>query len=263
MTVAAGQAPVCPACGFAGPSPSRAPVAPTAPAAPAAPAPAPAAPAPAPVPAAYAVPAPLSAAYDAMPPAPAPAARGKTVAPWLVVLLTIVTFGIYTLVFWWRTSREADGLLGRHHAHPIFRRGLFLYLAGVALALVAFLAFIGLMSGLDAARDGEGLSETLLGVGAIGLLLVLAAAGVMVAGGIMMLMGEYRTYASVHAAEASRGRPDPLNVNLYFWLPLGLALAGIIPFIGVLFSLASYVLMLTFMALLQGRLNALWGPTVA
>lgn len=193
---------------------------------------------------------------------------GKTISPGLVAVFSLITIGIYALFFWWRVSKETDGLRGHRHAHGIMRTGIILGFVGAVVALVVGIAAVATVVAATYTADNASTPTeqqifTDLLKAALPLLVVFALAILVAcAGQIISYVGMYRSWDSLKRAEQGLGRPDPVNPALYLWLPLGCGLLGYVPFIGVLFSLASLVLWITFMALTQSHLNALWARGV-
>jgi hypothetical protein len=184
-------------------------------------------------------------------------------------VLAVVTAGIYGLFFWWRVSREADDLKGRRHAHGLAKTGILLAVLGGLVAAFAFVAALVQAVdrlGPDMAEDGlaDALAEASPALLAVGFLALLAA----LAGVVVLYVAQYRSWDSIRAAEAAVGRADTVNPALYLFLPLGLNLLGSLverasPELGLLASLATMALVVTFMALTQAHLNRLWSLGVA
>jgi len=241
----------CPSCGFSAPSPAA--PAPSRPVAPASPSPPP----------------PMGAPMmSPVPAAPAGTGAGKTVEPWLVVVLAIVTLGVYGLFYWWRVSRETDVLRGARHAHGVTKVGIILAVCGGAVAVVTLIAIVAAAVAGGAIADNASsasqaqLAHDIFTAALPFLAILLLAFLVAVAGGILTLVGQYRSWDSLKRTEVALGRPDTVNPPLYLWLPLGLSLLGVIPFVGVLLRLAGAVLQVTFMAITQKHLNDLWARGV-
>lgn len=280
VSAAPGGTASCPSCGFTAKVPDLPPAAPKAAPAPAPPPPPelpPLAPPPADWPAADWTAAKPTASPPVGPPAaappltPAPAAatpawaeRGKTVEPWVVVVLSIVTLGVYDLFYWWRVSREADLLKGRRHAHGLARTGILMLALGLLVAalfvvvvLIQAVATLGPEPTDDEVLDAIGDAALPL-LAAIILPMLVAAAG-----GIVLLVAMYRSWGSIRDAELAAGRPDTVRPALYLFLPIGLSLAGSLvdpasQTLGSLLSLASAIVATVFMAITQSRLNRLW-----
>lgn len=179
-----------------------------------------------------------------------------------MVVFSIITFGIYTLFFWWRVSREMDALQGRRHAHGLMRLGILLTVIAGAVIVMLMLVFAAVLLG-NADNDGdlsdEGIFRSLLALGVAAILVALLAALAAAAGWVIMLVAEYRVWCMLRDEEVRFGRADTVNPPLYLWLPLGLSLLGnFIPLIGMVFGLAGSVLTLVFLAFTQGHLNDLW-----
>lgn len=152
---------------------------------------------------------PPALAYDATSPRPA-APVGLVQSPGLVVGLILVTLGIYGFIWRWRITREVDADSGNaRRAHSIFRIGLLLMVLAIPLYL------IGLVSTVAAVFAGSG--------SGLGMLLVLAGAGMLLTGGIMMLMGDWRVWNHIHDEETKLAWPKPLSPGMQlalFLVPL-------------------------------------------
>ena len=158
---------------------------------------------------------------------PSSGPAGKTVEPWVVVLLGIVTFGIYPLVLWWRASREVDAFTGSR-SHPVVRIGVLL--SAVALALMAIViamtfgtVFAAVMADPESPPDADALSR-----GMVESPLYLAAAVVQVAGAVTIYAGLHKTWSALQAEETRRGRQDPVRPQLFAGIGLASALVGVV-----------------------------------
>lgn len=237
-----GQEAVCPSCGFTAPVPAAAQ--------PAAASPPAGAPALTPVPPGGEV--------------PAWARRGKVVHPALVVLLAVVTLGVYGLVYWWRVSRETDLLRGHRHAHGVMKAGIPLAVLGV-VALVAALAIgtalvysIG-ETAEERFRSQEEALQALVDAGLPFAIAALVAFVVALAGAVMVAVGQYRSWDTLRSAERAAGQESAINPGLYLFLPVGLLFGAAIPgAAGVLLPLGGLLLALVFMAVTQAHLNRIW-----
>jgi hypothetical protein len=172
--------------------------------------------------------------------------RGETQEPWLVVVLVLVTFGIYQYIYWWRVSREVDTYRGTPgHAHHAVRVATFVGLAALALGLIGVgLLMSALFSNLSALEAQEPSDAEVFALFAPAFVLfpfVLVAALVAF---VFWLVGLWRVWSGIAQEERARGRSDPLS-----------------PGVQLAFVLVPYVNLVTlFVALYrtQDRLNALW-----
>lgn len=182
-------------------------------------------------------------------PAAAPAAprvRGQTQEPALVVLLTIVTLGIYQYVYWWRVSKEVDAFRGTPgHAHKPIRIATFLGIGVFVLAMIMVFSLIGSMVANVEALESETITDeqafAMMGPFFV-FFPILMIAGI--AAFILLLVGEWRVWSTIENEERARNHPKPLS-----------------PGIQLLFMIIPYVNIVTmFVALYktQDRLNGLW-----
>lgn len=159
---------------------------------------------------------------------------GKTVEPWIVVVLGIVTFGIYPLFLWWRASREVDAYAGSQ-SHALVRPGVII----AAVALVLGLA-LGVMAAMQAfaaiLADPENPPDTMqitadMASNPLYALLALAQ----VVGAALLYTGLARMWRTLGAEETRLGRRDPLQPGPYIGIGIAAATAG------ALSSLLTYI----------------------
>lgn len=165
-------------------------------------------------PPAYAPAAPQAEAWGGSAPVPpGPAGPvGRTQEPWLVLVLMLVTLGFYGLFYLLRVSREVDDYTQRPgHAGRKVRLGLLLFLGAVVL-LVAGFAFAAAAAPSEAELAG-GTEPDAGGLGAF-LLFVFLGMGLALAGGILMLIGQWRIWKTIEEDERRRGVPKPLSPGL-------------------------------------------------
>lgn len=248
LSAEAGPDAVCPSCGFAAPVP----------AAPQPPGPAP-----------FAGTAPVLTRLPEGAEVPAWAKRGKVVHPAVVVVLAIATLGVYSLVYWWRVSKETDLLRGHRHAHGVLKAGILTAVIGFVVALVVIAA--GVFQAYFIAETGEqrfrseeeavqALVDASLPLAIVALLAVVAA----LIGCVMVAVGQYRSWDTLRSAEREAAGESSINPGLYLFLPLGLVLCGAIPGpTGLLLALAGLALGLTFMAITQAHLDHIWTAQAA
>lgn len=176
------------------------------------------------------------------PPAAAPAPGrpvGKVRSPGLVLLLTLVTLGIYSWFWWWSISKETDAHLQRRHAHPLVRLGIFLGLGALVLYVLGFVLFAG---GIAAAASGSTSGFAAAGIG--GLLVLFLAAAVALGAGICLLVGAWRIWSVLRDREKALGAAKPLSPGwqLAFYL---------IPYVNIVTCWVA-------MYRTQSHLNAMW-----
>lgn len=242
----------CPNCGFSAPLP---PGRTSTPAAAPPPAPSygqPSSPPPAPSYAAYNQPAP---SYGAQPYSTAPSPTtayagvrpvGKQRTPFLIILFSILTIGIYTLVWEWKISKEMDAFTGTNR-HKILRTGVILAIIGLVLLIVGFgamYATIGALPTDEAATPDTSDLGGLLGV----VLLMLVAAGLLLTAYIMIIMGFYRIWTALERDDKMRAQPSPTNSTLLLVLFI---LGILVPYVGIIMVFVVY-----FMT--QQALNRTW-----
>jgi hypothetical protein len=203
-------------------------------------------------------------------PAPGWGQRGRKVEPAIVAVLTVVTLGVYGLFYWWRVSREADLLKGHKHAHGLAKTGILMGVLGGLVALlflvVVLLQVVTLLDP-DSEPTEQEIVDALEQAAVPYLAIIVVAALVAAAGGIILYVAMWRSWAAIRDAELSAGRADTVNPPLYLFLPLGLSLAaGVLDSVfalGVVLRLASFALAVAFMAITQSHLNRLWDTGVA
>lgn len=178
-------------------------------------------------------------------PAPAPAGpRGRVQAPGLVVVLSLVTLGIYAAVYWWRVSREVDERMQRPpYAHKMARWGILLVVAAGVAYLVGVGAMFAAIAGSMDPVTGEPSTDVPLGLlWTIPLMLAAWAAGI--AGYVLLIIGEWRVWTFLQTEDMRRMRPQPFNPGLM----LVLTLVPLVNLVGVFIALYST----------QERLNEHW-----
>lgn len=182
--------------------------------------------------------APVAAAAQPAPPGP----RGVTQEPVLVVVLALVTLGIYTLFYWWRVSKETDAWASRAgHAHKPVQAGVLLGVAVGAVGIIAFVAMLGSIFASLASGAPEVQAMTGMATYVLAMMLVMVGG---IASLIFLAIGQWRVWSAIEADERRRGHPSPLSPGLQ-----------------LLFVLLPYVNIVTgFIALYrtQERLNEMW-----
>lgn len=198
-------------------------------------------PPPAPAPPPYYAPAPPPAGYARGPP-------GPVREPVIVLLLAVVTFGLYGLYYWWVTSRDMDEYTQKPgHSHNLVRIGTIVILVAMVVLLFAAVSFIGTIIA-EAADGQEPTEEEVLGIvfGAMGTFFLIVTAATV--GAIIRLVGKWRLWTSLEADERARGHPAPLSPGLMLGLEIG---SWFIPFVG-------FVLPLIVLWMTQEHLNQAW-----
>jgi hypothetical protein len=161
---------------------------------------------------------------------------GRRVHPGVVVALSIVTLGIYVLVYWWRVSRRVGQMDPPRSAHRLMRIGILI--EGLAMVtMVAAYAIGGLLT--------------------VFLVLRFLVFPVFFAGDVVMSIAQWRTLRVLRGHEVARAGKGRISPTLYVFLPIGLSFGGVIPAVGILFVLAGLATTLFFMGQVQRHLNDL------
>lgn len=174
---------------------------------------------------------------------PAAARRGKTRSPGIVILLSIVTFGLYLLYWYWASSKEIDAFtLKPRRSHHKIRIAVFSFLAGLAAILVGI---IFLVRELGPGGDPRQLSPS---VAAPSILAILIGAIVLVVGVVFLYVGLWQMWKDIQEDDLRRLVPNPFNPTVMLLL---IVLGIVLPYIGVVFTLAAIFLT-------QKGLNGVW-----
>lgn len=150
----------------------------------------------------------------------------------MLLVLCVVTLGVYGYVWCWRVSKEVDAYLQRRHAHPLTKIGILLVVCGVLLEGVGFVVLFG----SAVARSGGGFAS--------GVLLLLVSIGLAGAGAVCMYVAGWRVWSTIHDREAAAGAPRPLSPG---W-QLALVLVPYVNVVGVFVAVYRT----------QNHLNAIW-----
>lgn len=217
-----------------------------------------------------------------LPPAPPPIAAapsrpvGKTVEPWIVILLAIVTFGIYPLFLWWRAAREVDGHAGSD-ALALVRPGVVIAAVGLVLNSVLGAIAVGEVFALVLADPQNPPDSTAITTMIGGHPLYPVAAFAQVVGAVLLYTGLARMWRALHDAEARLGRRDPVQAGTLAGIgyasaaatalssiltltsdglgfAAAMALSGLLGFAGF----ALFIALLWVMYTTQKHLNELW-----
>lgn len=183
------------------------------------------------------------------PPISGPTGRpvGMTVEPWLPIVLTLVTFGIYGFFYWWRVSKETDAYAGTpENAHKMVRiatiLGIVGFVGGMILSIAVLSAIFAAVG--DADPDPQAISAAQLGaLASLGILFPIVMIGIVTAY-VLWIVAMYRVWRTIENAERAAAHPNPLSPGLQ-----------------LLFVLLPYVNFVTFWIALyktQDHLNALW-----
>lgn len=200
-------------------------------------------------PAVYPAPASAPAAAPASAPAAAPAVApatvpprgpvGQVMEPWLVIILTLVTLGIYQFFYWVRVAREMDEFRATPgHARKPIVTALWLMLGAIVVGFFAFYAFFSSFSFSEAEPEPSAAGAA---GGGLGLLLFIAA---VIAATVLLYVGQWRVWSGIETEERARAHPKPLSPGLQ-----------------LVFVLVPYLNFVTFWVALyrtQDHLNALW-----
>ena len=198
-------------------------------------------------------PAPAPAAYEAPPSyaAPPPRASGPPGAvrePVVVILLAIVTLGLYGLYYWWVVSREVDEYTQKPgNAHKLVKIGTIISLVAGVILFFAAISFVGTIIA-EAVDGAEPTEEEILGMigGAFATFFLVGTAAFV--GSIIRLIGKWRLWSALEADERARMHPSPISAGLMLALVI---LAWFIPFVG-------WILPLVVMWMTQEHLNQAW-----
>lgn len=144
---------------------------------------------------------------------------GKQRSPFLVVVLGLVTLGLYPLYWIWAVSKEMDRFdPHRDSPYDVVKWALALFVAGVA-------GFAGgwgsLFAGAAGAEAGLGAGVILFGLGAV--LLVL--------GGLAIVFAHWRLWKGVEAHERAIDAPTALSPGMM----LVLLLVPLLNLIGIIY----------------------------
>lgn len=186
---------------------------------------------------------------------PAPAGpAGVTMEPWLVLVLTLVTFGVYGFFYWWRVSKEVDAYRGTPgHANQPIKTAIIVGSVVMVLMVVLFALFLGALVDAGLSQDFQGeptpeqVEAILGGMAGAFAIIPLIAIGALVAF-VFWLVGQWRVWSAIEADERRRGHPSPLSPGLQLVFVL-------VPYINIV---------TTWIALwrTQDRLNQMWAGRV-
>ena len=169
---------------------------------------------------------------------------GRIQEAWVPLVLTLVTFGIYSFVYWWRVTREVDERLQQPgHSHHLARVAVIIGSIAAGVAFVVLIAmFAAIVSSVDPAT-GEPPDEAAFQIFAFFPLLILVWM-VAIAAFIMLVVAMWRVWTFIQQEERRSMRSDPINPALM----VVLVAVPIVSSVGV--YLALYMT--------QDRLNRLW-----
>lgn len=173
---------------------------------------------------------------------------GETREPVIVLLLAVVTLGLYGLYYWWIASREVDEHTQRPgNSHNLVRIGTIVSVAAGIVLVFAVISFLGsLFADLVAGRQPTDQEIASMVLGGIGIFLLAATAAFV--GSVLRLVGKWRMWSALEAHERARMHPNPLSAGLMVGLVIG---SWFIPFVG-------WILPLVVMYLTQEHLNQAW-----
>lgn len=174
---------------------------------------------------------------------------GKKRWPGTPILLGFVTLGIYTLVWYWKTSKEVDAFMVRPgHSHSRIKKGLLFYLLGLLTFVIAIGAMVAAV--LPVADETGTLDqppqELVAGsiVAVIGFILGL---GLFITGFVLLTMGMWRVWKQMEEEDQRRLASEPFNATT----ALVLFLLQLIPYVGFIIYIIAIVLT-------QRGLNRIW-----
>lgn len=139
----------------------------------------------------------------------------------MVILLTLVTLGIY-LVFWgWLRTQEADRYTGgQTTSHDAFKKGVWIGIGAFLLAAVGWVVGLGSLFSGDAEAGMAGFG--------IGMMLIVIAGIVGLVAAVFTYIGYWRLWSFVEAKEREMGSMSPLSPGLM----LALMLIPIVNYVG-------------------------------
>lgn len=199
------------------------------------------------------------AAYSPSTLAPTPAAPGfaatgggrgppgEVRSPGIVLLLILVTLGIYGLFFWLRAARETDAYTQRpDHARGKVRLGFLLSLG----ALVVFILGFVLAGASLPMSEAEAQAQDVSGGAVAGFLLAMfVGVALTVAGTVFLFIGQWRVWSAIQDDESRRGVPTPLSPGLMLAFML-------IPYVNIVTMWIAYYKT-------QKGLNGMWESATA
>ena len=179
-------------------------------------------------------------AYAPRPPL-GPRSVGKTRSPAIVIVLGIVTLGVYLLFWAWSITKETDAFVNQPgHSNKKLKTSYILLIPAFALMVLAVVFLVGTMP----KTETEVPSNTFFV--AIGVLFL--ALPILVVSTVFYYMALWRVWTTLQSDDRGRGEQNPTNPGLL----IALALLGLfVPYIGVVLSMA--MLFLT-----QQALNRTW-----
>jgi hypothetical protein len=150
-----------------------------------------------------------------------PVGKERPVA--LVVILTILTLGIYTLIWEWKISKEMDAFTGQPGRHKIIRTAIVLAMVGIIVILLGVVLVVKGIPEVESALPGP----TFLP----GFLLFFVAAGLFIAAYIMMVMGLYRIWTALEHDDKMRAEQNPTSAGLLLALMLVALVVNVVVFV--------------------------------
>lgn len=174
-------------------------------------------------------------------------ALGTHREPWLVVVLSLVTLGVYALYYWWVSSREVDAYAGKPgHSHGLVKIGVVVSLvAGVAFVILFASFFFGMFALMLTGGEPD---ASMAGAFVGGILTLILVGTALFVGSVVLLVGKYRVWEAIEQDEKRRMHPTPLSATLMLVLTLA---SFVVPFAG-------FVLPLVVLYLTQEHLNQAW-----
>ena len=175
---------------------------------------------------------------------------GKTRSVAAVVILFLVTFGIYGLVWGWKVTRELD-VFARpaKPAHPRYRTSIFFLLGALAPILVGASIIAATVGLAKLAENPQDVAVGAVGSLAVGGLFVVAGAALLVTALVYYLMSIYQFTRTLEEEGRRRGASDGANATLLFVLFLLGSLSG---------RYGGQLLTVIAAGLSQNALNKLW-----
>lgn len=198
---------------------------------------------------------------------------GKTVTPWLVILLAVVTLGIYPLFLWWRVSREVDTFAAAR-SRPLVVPGVIVSAvataAGIILGAIAMSAIVSaVLQDPENVPEADVFTAKLAASPFYVITIVLALVGA-----ILLYLGLGRVWTAMRAEEERLALPERTPAEAFLVVGLGAAAssagssllaeygpAGVLADVSGILGFVSFALgvaLLWVMYSTQKRLNALW-----
>ncbi len=185
---------------------------------------------------------------------------GTIRSPGLIVLFYVITFGIYGLVWHWKTAAEIDRYQPDARASAVMRPYVFLALAAGVLIITAVALAASAMADLDWTGDGPSDEEFIDALSGPGLAIFGVAILLALTGAVLQGMGLWRVWTTTAQAQTALGtQAIQPGLLLAFWLSQWIGqVIGFIPILGALAGLAIMGLLIACYVMTQQGLNQVW-----